>query len=69
MPHKANPDHFTELEYVTTLAQACRETGIPRQTISYAIDAGNLAAVRVGKVVLISVRSLRDYAQRLALRS
>ena len=65
MPHKADPRHFTELQYVTTMAEASRETGIPVPTLSYAIDAGNLAAVRKGRNVLVSVRSLKAYAQKL----
>lgn len=69
MPHKANRKHYTELKYVITLAEACRLTGIPRQTLSYAIDAGNLAGVRCGRTVIISVRSLSRYAKNLSSRS
>lgn len=59
MPHKAKPEHFIELELVTTMAQAARDYYRCKMTISYAIDAGNLAAIRVGHDVLISKRSLK----------
>lgn len=58
MPHKAKPDHYLDLKNVTTLADACRRWGRSKSTITYAIDTGNVAALRVGRSVLISTRSL-----------
>jgi hypothetical protein len=65
MPHKAKPEHFTELDLVTTMAEAIRQYDVHRQTLTYAIDAGNLAAIRQGKIVLISRRSLENYIRTL----
>lgn len=61
MPHKANPQHFQELNLVITQAEAVRLYKIYRQTLTYAIDAGNIAAVRCGRNVLVSRRSLEAY--------
>lgn len=61
MPHKAKPEHWTELNLVITLAEACRLYNIHRSVLTYAIDANNVAAVRCGKTVLISKRSLEDF--------
>lgn len=58
MPHKAQSDHWTDLKNVTTLAQALRDYRVSKTGLTYAIDAGNIAAIRVGKAVLISIRSL-----------
>lgn len=66
MPHKANPEHFNDLKNVLTLAEACRRYKQHRMTLTYAIDANNLVALRVGRTVLISKRSLEQY---LASRS
>lgn len=66
MPHKANPEHLKDLENVLTLAEACRLYKQHRMTLTYAIDANNLVALRVGRTVLISKRSLEQY---LSLRS
>lgn len=59
MPNKANPEHFRVLEDVTTVKEAANMTGYHPQTIRYNIDAGNIAAVQVGKTWLISVPSLK----------
>lgn len=64
MPHKANPEHWKDLENVLTLAEACRRYKQHRQTLTYAIDANNLVAVRRGRSVLISKRSLEQYLAR-----
>ena len=61
MKPRVKPEDFPELEQVLTLAQACREYGVYRQTLTYAIDAGLLAAVRSGRQVIISRRSLKQY--------
>lgn len=64
MPHKVNRAHFSDLENVLTLAEACRRYKQHRQTLTYAIDANNLAAIRCGVIVLISKRSLEEYLSR-----
>lgn len=61
MRYKANPEHFTELDHVITLAEAVRQYDIHRNTLNYAIDANLIAAVRCGRAVLISKRSLLAY--------
>lgn len=61
MPHKANPAHWQDLANVLTLSEACRLYKQHRQTLTYAIDANNLVALRVGRTVLISKRSLEQY--------
>lgn len=58
MPNCANKDHYMPLENVVTLAGACRMTGRSRSAIRYAIDAGNIAAVRDGRIWLIYKPSL-----------
>lgn len=61
MRHKLNPEHFRELDMVITQAEAVRLYHIHRKTLTYAIDAGHIAATRCGRIVLISKRSLVDY--------
>lgn len=61
MKPRANPDHFTELRLVITLAQAVREYHVCRKTLSIAIDLDKIAAKREGRNVLISRRSLENY--------
>lgn len=61
MPHKANPEHLKDLENVLTLSEACRRYKQHRMTLTYAIDANNLVALRIGRTVLISKRSLEQY--------
>lgn len=61
MPHKANPEHWKDLENVLTLAEACRRYKQHRLTLTYAIDANNLVGMRIGRNVLISKRSLEQY--------
>lgn len=58
MPNAAKPAHYEPLEYVVTAASAARLYGVYRSTITYAIDAGNVAAVKCGGVWLVSVPSL-----------
>jgi len=58
MPHEAKLEHFTYLKFVTTVAGACRMYDKPRRTIQYAIDTGNIAALKDGGVWLISIPSL-----------
>lgn len=65
MPNKAKAEHWQDLKNVTTLAQAAREYHISRQSLTYAIDAGNLAAMRVGRSVLISRRSLESLYKKI----
>jgi sugar phosphate isomerase/epimerase len=61
MKRKARKEHFDYLENVTTLAGASRLVKVDRHTISYAIDAGHIAARREGRNVLIYVPSLLVY--------
>lgn len=61
MRPKANPEHFRELDMVLTLAEAARRYYVDPTTLSYAIDLGHLAALRCGRIVLISTRSLESY--------
>lgn len=61
MPHRAKKEHYQELKYVMTMAEAQRVYFCHRSRLAYAIDAGNLAAVKCGKIWLISVRSLNHY--------
>jgi len=58
---KANPHHYSDLQHVTTLAQAARDYHISRQALAYLIDRQNIIGIRVGRTVLISVRSLNAY--------
>lgn len=61
MRPKANPKHFQDLELVITLAEATRQYDVHRKTLTYAIDAGLIAATRCGRAVLISKTSLLAY--------
>jgi hypothetical protein len=61
MPHKAKPQHYTCLKYVTTLAGAARLYKRDKKTVRYAIDAGNIAAVQDGRNWLVSIPSLIAY--------
>ncbi|MEM6284162.1 MAG: helix-turn-helix domain-containing protein [Chloroflexota bacterium] len=61
MPHDAKKAHYIILKQVTTVAEASRACGCARNTIQYAIDAGNIAALKCGGVWLISVSSLRTW--------
>lgn len=54
-------EHFDLLEQVTTLAGASRLIKVDRKSISYAIDAGHIAARRDGRNVLVSIPSLLTY--------
>lgn len=58
MPNRAKPQDYAVLSEVTTVAEAARITYRHPNTIRYAIDAGNVAAVKVGRVWLVSIRSL-----------
>lgn len=58
MPHKASNQHYAPLRQVVTLSTAARLYCRDRSTIRYAIDAGNLAACKDGRIWLISVPSL-----------
>jgi len=70
MPHKARPEHWHDLANVLTLAQAAREYHISRQSLTYAIDAENIAAIRCGRTVLVSRRSLDHlYKRKTASKS
>jgi hypothetical protein len=61
MPNRANPEHFEECERVLTLAEAARVYFISANSLTYAIDAGNIAAVKQGRIWILSVRSLNQY--------
>lgn len=70
MPNKAKPEHFAVLEKVTTVNEAAQLASVHRTTILYNIDAGNLAAVKIGKVWLISLESLKAlYPPQSLIRS
>jgi len=58
MPFNAKPEHYEPLENVVTLAEASRRWGKTRQSISYAIDLGNVAGIKCGRNTLVSVPSL-----------
>jgi hypothetical protein len=58
MPHKAKANHYNCLNHVTTLAGAARMYYRDPKTVRYAIDTNNLAAVRDGRVWLVSIPSL-----------
>ncbi len=49
---------YPELRQVVTMAEAARLTFRDPKSIRYAIDTGNIAAVRCGSIWLVSVRSL-----------
>ena len=61
MKRRADPDHYEELKKVLTLAQAVREYPICRKALTVAIDLEKVAAVRQGRNILISRRSLETY--------
>jgi Tfp pilus assembly major pilin PilA len=65
MPLEAPKEDYEPLEMVTTLAGAVRLTGEYRNTISYAIDAGNIAAQRDGAIVLVSIPSLLRWKSQI----
>lgn len=58
---KAQSAHFETLDQVICLCEAVRVYDIPRKTLSYAIDANLIAAVRSGRNVLIHKQSLEIY--------
>jgi hypothetical protein len=58
MSNRANPQHFETLKQVVTMAEAARLVYRDCKSIRYAIDAGNVAAVRCGRIWLVSVPSL-----------
>lgn len=61
MPFAASAHHYKDLERVVTLAEAARRWRIHRTTIDYAIDAGNVAGIRCGSIVLVSVASMNAW--------
>jgi hypothetical protein len=58
MPNKAKQNHYQCLAQVVTMSEAARMYYRDRQTVRYAIDAGNLAARQCGRNWLVSVPSL-----------
>jgi hypothetical protein len=60
MPNKALPEHFEDLDRVVTLAEAARLVYRHPNIVRYAIDTGNVAAVKSGRIWLVSVRSLHE---------
>lgn len=64
MPLAAKSQHYRELERVVTLAEACRLVDKQYQTVIYAIDAGNVAAIKCGRIWLVNVQSLIDWFTR-----
>lgn len=67
MPHKAKQDHYEELAQVVTLAEAARMSYRHPNSVKYAIDAGNVAATKCGRVWLVSVRSLKAHWPEVAI--
>lgn len=61
MPLVAKPKHYRDIEKVVTLAEAARRWGVHRDTINFAIDRANIAGLRCGFIVLVSVDSLTDW--------
>ncbi len=61
MPHGANLHHYQVLSRVVTLAEASRMVYRDPKSVKYAIDAGNVAALRCGRVWLVSVDSLIEH--------
>lgn len=63
MAHHQTPrTRLTEADYapllaVVTMAEAARMWSRDPKTVRYAIDAGNIAAVRLGRIWLVSVPS------------
>ena len=60
MPFEAKQKHYYHVARVITLAEACRRWQKKRSVVSYAIDAGNIAAYQCGRIWLVSVDSLRE---------
>lgn len=58
MPHHARREHFIPLDDVSTLVDVARRWKRDKKTVSYAVDAGNIAARRVGRICLIYVPSV-----------
>ena len=61
MPNAATLEHYLPLKQVTTVTDAAQRWGYHPATIRYGIDAGNIAALKVGGVWLVSVPSMRAY--------
>jgi hypothetical protein len=61
MPHEAKLEHYKHLNYVTTASEAARMYNRDIKTVLYAIDTGNIAALKVGGTWLVSVASLMDF--------
>lgn len=64
MPNFARPDHYADLEAVTTASEAAKRWHVGYKTVIYAIDSGNVAAVKRGGVWLLSVRSCERWFNR-----
>ncbi len=58
MPHHARREHFAPLKDVSTLASVAHRWKRDKKTVSYAIDAGNIAACRDGRIWLVSIPSV-----------
>lgn len=52
---------YPELTAVVTLAEAARRVYRCEQTLRFAIDRGHIAAVKCGRIWLVSVRSLENH--------
>ena len=61
MSNTANLDHYHALARVVTLAEASRITYRDPKSVKYAIQAGNIAALKCGRVWLVSVDSLLEH--------
>lgn len=64
MPNHAKKAHYDELKRTITLAEACRLTNRTYNTVIYAIDAGNVAAVKCGRIWLVHTQSLIEWFSR-----
>lgn len=64
MPNHARPEDFRQLEDVVTLAEAARRVGRTYTAVLYARDAGNIPAIRVGRVWITSLAACHRWFDR-----
>lgn len=58
MPHHARPSHYDPLKQVSTLASVARRWKRDKKTVICAIDSGNIAAQKDGRIWLVSIPSV-----------
>lgn len=59
-----NNEYWKPLGEVVTLAEAARITGRYESSVRRAIDSGNVAAVKCGRVWLVSRKSVLNWFSR-----